>query len=211
VLLAAWFWLALLLGSVLTTDALFSPHLTVAIPVLALVPALLIDRLWTGVGQLAGRVGTLACTLPVVALLGLALQANLHDYFVVHTQERRPAGAFTLVSQYVNAVNEQYRVYMIGRDGWTLTYATPHFLVPHPDAVDVRAQALGLPLSDLPPTKGVAFVVDNGFELAAARLAALRQAYPTGAESVVYERPGQPAFTTYQVDRPALLAAAGHG
>src|SRR5579859_8155621 len=36
ILLASWLWLALLLGSVLTTDAMFSPHIVVAIPALVL-------------------------------------------------------------------------------------------------------------------------------------------------------------------------------
>ena len=45
-LLAAWLWLTLLLGSVLTIDALFSPHIVVAIPVLFVFPALAVDAGW---------------------------------------------------------------------------------------------------------------------------------------------------------------------
>ena len=99
-LLASWVWLTLVAGSVLTIDALFSPRVLLALPALVLGPALLLDRAWHAVTSLAGRIGTYGFAMPGGALLGLALQANMHDYFDVQVIERQPAGRFTLLASY---------------------------------------------------------------------------------------------------------------
>jgi 4-amino-4-deoxy-L-arabinose transferase-like glycosyltransferase len=205
VLLASWIWLTLLFGSVLTVDALFSPHVLVALPALALAAALVLESAWRGLTRLAGLAGTYAFALPVLAVLGLALQANVHDYFDVQTVERQPAGRFTLLASYVQTLDERYRLYVIGRDDWTFNFETTRFLVPNPDAVDVRNEPLALPLDRIPSSKGVAFLVENAAPDYAQRLDAIRQAYPTGHAEVIAG--GAPVFTSYLVENPDLARA----
>jgi 4-amino-4-deoxy-L-arabinose transferase-like glycosyltransferase len=207
-LLASWVWLALVLGSVILIDALYSPRLVVAIPALVLGPALMLDTVWRGVTRLSGRVGTYAFAGPVVLLLGLALQGNVHDYFDVQIVQRQPAGRFSLLSSYASSIVDRYRLYVIGRPDWTLTYDAPRFLVPNPDAVDVRNAALALPLEHIPSSKGVAFLVENGADDFAQRMAAIRDAYPDGRETVISERPGRPTLTSYLVENPVLVATS---
>jgi 4-amino-4-deoxy-L-arabinose transferase-like glycosyltransferase len=208
ILLASWVWLALILGSVLTTDAFFSPHLVVAIPGLMLAPALVLDRAWLGVTALAGRVGTYVFAVPVAVLLGLALQGNVHDYFDIQVVERQPAGRFTLLANYAGSINASYRLYVIGRDDFTLDYDTPRFLVPLPDAIDIRSAPLALPLDRIPANKGVAFLVENSADDFAQRINAIRRAYPDGRAENITERPGgPPTFTSYLVENSALSAA----
>jgi len=209
ILLAAWVWLALLLGSVLTTDALFSPHILVAVPALVLAPALVLECAWRGVAVLSGRVGSVAFGGLVLVVLGLALQANVHDYFDVQVTERQPAGRFTILSNVAQQTNAQYRLYVIGRDDWTLTYDTPRFLIPNPDAVDVRNAPLALPLQQIPPDKGVAFLVETSAPDVAQRLQQIRQAYPGGQEDTFFERPEQPLLVRYRVEPAELVAAKG--
>src|SRR5262249_53055645 len=79
-LLATWVWLTRFAGSVLTVDALFSPRVLLALPALLFGPALILERVWRGVTSLAGRVGNYGFAVPVIVVLGLALQANAHDY-----------------------------------------------------------------------------------------------------------------------------------
>jgi hypothetical protein len=186
---------------------MFSPHIVVAIPALVLAPALMLERAWRGVSNLAGSIGTYAFAVPVVVLLGLALQANVHDYFDIQIVERQPATRFTLLSNYASSIGDRYRLYVIGRSDWTLNYDTPRFLVPNPDAVDVRNAPLALPLERIPVTKGVAFLVENGSDVYAQRMDAIRLAYPGGHEEVIFERPGQPTFTSFLVENGALTAA----
>jgi hypothetical protein len=207
VLLASWVWLALLLGSVLTTDAMFSPHIVVAIPALVLAAALMLERAWQGVTLLSGHFGTYAFAVPVVALLGLALLGNVHDYFDIQVVLRQPASRFTLLSTYARSLDDRYRLYVIGRPDWTLNYDTPRFLVPNPDAVDVRDGALALPLEHIPRSKGVAFLVERGADDYAERLEAIRRTYPDGSESLISERSGTPVFTSYLVENRVLGAA----
>jgi hypothetical protein len=208
ILLASWVWLALLLGSVLTTDAMFSPHIVVAIPALVLAAALMLDRAWRGVTNLTGHVGTYAFAAPVVLLLGLALQGNVHDYFDVQIVQRQPANRFTVLSTYVRSIGDRYRMYVIGRPDWTLNYDTPRFLVPNPDAVDVRTGPLALPLERIPGSKGVAFLVESGTDDFAQRMDGIRRTYPQGQELRVTERSGSPVFTSYLVENPVLVATS---
>jgi hypothetical protein len=208
ILLASWVWLALLLGSVMTTDAMFSPHTVVAIPALVLAAALMLDRAWRGVTRLAGSAGTYAFAAPVVVLLGLALQANVHDYFDLQVVQRQPASRFTLLSTYARSMEDRYRLYVIGRGDWTLNYDTPRFLVPNPDAVDVRNAPLALPLEHIPISKGVAFLIERGADDYAQRMDAIRRTYPAGQESLIAERTGTPVFTSYLVENRDVLAAA---
>ena len=208
ILLASWVWLALLLGSVMTTDAMFSPHIVVAIPALVLAAALVLDRAWLGVTSLVGRFGTYAFALPVVVLLGLALQGNVHDYFDIQIVQRQPASRFTLLSTYSRSIVDRYRLYVIGRPDWTLNYDTPRFLVPNPDAVDVRTAPLALPLERIPSSKGVAFLVERGTDDYAQRMDGIRHAYPDGQELLITERSGSPVFTSYLVENPELAATS---
>ena len=208
ILLASWVWLALLLGSVLTTDAMFSPHIVVAIPALVLAAAVVLHRAWQGVSRLAGRAGTYAFALPVVALLGLAMQGNVHDYFDIQIVQRQPANRFTLLSTYSRSIGERYRLYVIGRPDWTLTYDTPRFLVPNPDAVDVRTAPLALPLERIPTGKGAAFLVERGIDDYTQRMDAIRRAYPGGQELLITEVSGSPVFTSYLVENPVLVATS---
>jgi hypothetical protein len=201
-------WLALRLGSVLTTDAMFSPHIVVAIPALVLGAALVLDRAWSGVGSLAGRFATYAFALPVVLLLGLAVQGNIHDYFDIQVVQRQPASRFTLLSTYSRSILDDYRLYVIGRQDWTLNYDTPRFLVPNPDAVDVRTAPLPLPLERIPSSKGVAFLVERGMDDYAQRMDGIRRAYPDGQELLITERSGSPVFTSYLVEHHVLVATS---
>jgi 4-amino-4-deoxy-L-arabinose transferase-like glycosyltransferase len=54
-LLGTWFWLTLLLGSVLTVDSLFSPRVIILVPAMVLFPALVVDTGWRAVARLIGR------------------------------------------------------------------------------------------------------------------------------------------------------------
>ncbi|TMF02813.1 MAG: glycosyltransferase family 39 protein, partial [Chloroflexi bacterium] len=95
VLLATWVWSALIVGSVLTLDALFSPRVLIALPALVLGPALVLEQAWRGLTRVAGHAGTYVFGASVIALLALALVANVDDYFNVQVVRRQPADRFT--------------------------------------------------------------------------------------------------------------------
>jgi hypothetical protein len=206
VLLASWVWLTLIVGSVLTIDALFSPRALPALPGLLLGCALMVDSAWRGVERLIGRAGTYAVAAPVIVVLALALKANVHDYFDVQVVERQPANRFSLLAAYAQTIVDQYRIYTIGHDDWSMNSEAPRFVAPNADAVNVRDTPLGLPLAHLPANKGVAFVVENGAADFSQRMALIQQTYPRGRQEIIAERTGHPVFTSYLVDNAELAA-----
>lgn len=204
-LLAVWFWATLVFGSILTVDAMFSPRVIAAVPVICLFPALVIDGGWRATGRLFGRAGTALFALPVVLFLGLSARANYDDYFNVHIGRMQIAGANTILSRYVAAVNGRFQVYVLGRN--SLLYDTERFLIPDVDGVDVREDPLPLPLRRIPAHKGIAFIIDAFWSAAAERRQAIERAYPDGWAETVDTTTGIPMFYAYLVG-PAQLAAA---
>jgi 4-amino-4-deoxy-L-arabinose transferase-like glycosyltransferase len=207
-LLAACVWLALL-GSVLTTDALQAQRALVALPFLMIGPALMLEYAWRGVSRLTARLGMYAFGGLAVIVLGLALQANIHDYFGVEIVRRMPADQKTQWVLEARALQDRYRSYVVGRVDGAETDEAPRFLLPDGDVVQIGDAPLALPLESIPGDKGVAFLVMQGAQ-SAARLAAIEQAYPGGQAETVNQPPGStasPALTLYLVDNAELVAA----
>jgi hypothetical protein len=169
--------------------------------------ALVLERAWQGVGRLGGRVASLAFAVPVLIVLGLALQANVHDFFDIQVVERQPAGRFTLLSTYAETIVDRYRIYAIGRGDWSLNNEPSRFLLPNADAVNVRDTSLALPLAPIPSSKGVAFLVESGIPDFDQRVAAIQRAYPGGHQVVIAQHSGAAAFTSYLVENADLVAA----
>jgi len=206
-LLATWFWLTLLLGSVLTVDALFSPHAVGLIPVLFILAALVIDAGRRGATSCFGRLGTYGFAILTAVLMAFALQTNYQKYFLVYAEESQPAGFHTVLSHYVASINDRYQVYLLGGRNTSLHYDTEHFLIPGVDGVEVRDRAIALPLQRVPKGKGIAFLIEYGAPQAEARLEGIKRAYPTGGERLFKTSRGQPLFYSYVVDHDALVVA----
>jgi hypothetical protein len=143
----------------------------------------------------------------VLAVLGLALQANVHDYFDVQIVDRQPAGRFTVLANYAQTIADRYRMYAIGREDWSLTNEPSRFLLPSADAVNVRNTGLALPLASIPADKGVAFLVENGVPDFDQRMALIQRTYPNGRQAVPAQSSGNPVFTSYLVENTDLVAA----
>ena len=202
-LIGAWFWLTLLLGSVMTVDALFSPHLAAALGILALLPALALDVGWRAMAAQFGARGRGVATVIGMCLVLLSGYANAVGYFVIHDRAMAPQ-FFTVLARYAAAVNDRYRIYLLADADTSLNYDTIHFLTPNLDAVDVQDHPLALPLPTIPVRKGVAFVFRDPKD---PRLADVQRAYPDGIEAVQRSTNNSREFTTYTVARAQLLAA----
>jgi dolichyl-phosphate-mannose-protein mannosyltransferase len=203
---AAWLWLTLLFGSVLTVDALFSPHVVVAIPVLFVFPALAVDAGWRAGTAAFGRPGRLAFLALALALAGFALRDNYREYFEVLAAQQ-PADFFTTLAGYSISVDGQYQVYLLGRRDTSLGYDTFRFLAPSVSGVDVRDKVLDLPLKEIPDSRGIAFVIEAAFPDGGARLDALREAYPGGRLESYATPGGAPLFSAYLVEQTELRSA----
>jgi hypothetical protein len=206
VLLATWLWLTLLVGSVLTVDAPFSPRLVGVIPAVMLTAALFLEAGWRQAERAFGASGRLGGGVVVAGLLALALVVNLRDYFGTHVNKHQPPGFFTVLSTYAGKIDDSHKVYLVGRADTSLSYDTPRFLVPGLDGADLRDEPL--PLRRIPAEKGVVFLVEQAAPDRAQRIAAIKRAYPGAQEERVKSVTGADLFTSLRVDRPALLAAS---
>jgi 4-amino-4-deoxy-L-arabinose transferase-like glycosyltransferase len=203
-LLASWFWLTLVTGSVLTVDAMFSPHIVGMLGVLALLPCLAVDAGWRGMVLRFGTWGKRFATVLVLAFAVLAARANYIDYFQTHLQKMESPNFMAVLSKYVWTINDRYRVYLLAEADTSLRYDTAHFLIPDVDGVDVRDHPLPLPLDRIPEQKGVVFVVRDSKD---PRLAAIIAAYPRGVREAHYNVNGFVEFTAIRVERTDLIAA----
>jgi sugar lactone lactonase YvrE len=201
VLVNAWLWLTLLLGSVLTVDAPFSPHLVGMLPVLALYPALFIESGWRSAEALFGRIGRSVGGAAIAGFIVAAAFANVNDYVNVHAAKLQPAGFSRVLSTFVSSVNDRYRVYLISRRDTSLDYETTKFLIPNVDG-ETLGDAPFVPPAP-PRDKGMAFLVEAAMPDLPDRMAQLRATYPNGTEATHSTTTGLVLFTSYLVDLPA--------
>ena len=206
-LLASWFWLILILGSILTVDALFSPRVVGLIPALFICAALPVAAVLRSAEVVLGKAGRYAAHILVALLLGLAFRANVHEYFVVHVEEHQPADFHTVLAAHVRRLNDAYRAYFFSRAESSLHYDTGLFLLPDVDGDDVRARPLVFPLEAVPETKGALFIVESAWAGASQRVATIRRTYPAARIRLIRAANGTPLFHRILVSRTELLAA----
>ncbi len=85
-MIVLWFWANLILGSVLTVDAMFSPRMIVAVPIVFVFPALLLDRLCSLGERGFGRLGARGMGALLVGFVCASAVANYGDYFRLHVR-----------------------------------------------------------------------------------------------------------------------------
>jgi hypothetical protein len=207
-LVAAWVWLSLLLGSVLTVDALFSPRLIGVIPALLILPALVLDAGWRGGVAAFGERARPVLGVVLGGFLTLALLANVNDYFRVHIREHQPRGFWAHVSAHVNELDGRYVIYMMGNEETSLKYETFRFLAPGATGFDFRERAPDLPLPPPAEPKGAVFIVQQNTPNAAARMAQIKRTYPNGQDLVWGTPSGVPLMASYRVELSELLRVA---
>ena len=197
-LLASWIVLTLVFGAILTTDSPFSPRLIALIPALMVLAALVIDASWRGLAALGGRWVAAAVALPVAVFLGLSLWANSHGYFDVYAKRPSPADFDTALGRYVARQGHGYRYYLFGTAPHAIGFPPEYFLGNGVDGVNVGPTGVPLPISSVPPRKGLVFVVDPKARSAPSWARAIVRAYPGARERQHGDRFKNPIFTTLQ-------------
>jgi 4-amino-4-deoxy-L-arabinose transferase-like glycosyltransferase len=189
-LVVLWFWVNLVAGSILTVDAMFSPRMVVALPMVFVLPALLLDR-WLESARRAGGVAGVLALAAIALFLPASALGNYADYFDLHVNRLQIARRPTLLARFVREVNADDRVYVYGRI--SLGYDTPRFLVPDVDGADMGT-GTALPPPAEAAGKGIAVVVDAEWEGGPALLAAVEDAHPDALHSRLHLADGRVAF-----------------
>jgi len=209
-LLASWIVLTLVFGAILTTSAPFSPRLVALIPALTVLAALVLDAAWRGASALGGRSAAAVVAVPAVAFLALALWRNYHDYFDIYAKTPSPADFDTAVGHYLARQGHGYRYYLFGTAPHAIRFPPEYFLADGVDGVDVGPR-VQLPISRVPPQKGLVFLVERGAPSAPASARAIRRAYPEARERQHVDRFGEPAFTSFAVSHREAIRTSQQG
>jgi hypothetical protein len=186
-LLSIWFWLALILGWILTENPPSSQRLVIAAPALALFVGVGLSWL-VELGQRVLGKGRLfgwdEVTLVILALISIL---NLHYYFVVYT----PTGIYgnptaevaTRLGRYLRQQGDDYPVYFYGPPKMYADIGNLAFLARDTGIVDVHE---GENPSVSVPASGEARFVFLPHRLE--ELGGVRERFPDGEERRVYSR-----------------------
>jgi len=200
-LVAVWFWTNLILGSWLTVDAMFSPRMIVAAPLVAVFPALVADRFCSLAERSAGPIDRRAATALLLLFLAASAAGNFRDYFDLHARRLQLVGAPTILSRFVREVGDRYWIYTYGSQ--SLAYDTPRFLVPEARGVSFQDVVSALPLVEPPSGAGAVYVVEATWEGSSTVEAAIQKAHPEATRSTLQSASGRPAFEVYRVEAAA--------
>ncbi|HET92370.1 MAG TPA: hypothetical protein ENN99_16770 [Chloroflexi bacterium] len=203
-LLLLWFWLALILGWVLTENPPSSQRLLIIAPAAALLASLGLSWLVTLGRRLldvGGREPRAFWTGIAAMLLGVAAVLNLHYYFVIYTPMRvygnPTAEVGTKLGRYLSQQENDYPVYFYGAPYMYWDFGTLRYMARGVEGVDVPPVGEeDAPAPDV--SRGAQFVI------LAERLDELeivRRRYPGGSELVEYSDPdGRVLYVLYRVE-----------
>ena len=202
-LLLLWFWLAVLLGWVVTENPPSSMRLVVAAPALALLAGLGLNWVME-LGQRLFVGGRRLWTAVAVVLLGAAAFLNLHYYFAAYTPTRvygnPTAEVATELGRYLAQQNDDYVVHFYAPPIMYWDFGTLRFMARGHEGVDVPPVGEGQPVEP-DSTRRVRFVF---LPERVGELDEIRVRYPNGVErSMRSDADGRLLFVLYEVDRKA--------
>ncbi len=193
-LLLLWFWLALILGWVMTENPPSSQRMTVVAPALSILVAL-------GLNWLA-RLTPHVSRFTFHALLIFIAILNLHYYFAIYTPTRvygNPnAEVATELGHYLKQQDDDYVVYFHAPPFMYWGFGTLSFMAPVVEGVDVPLPGEGeSPEPDL--ARGVRFVF---LPQRLDELGVIHAQYPGGVEMPIYSSAdGRLLYVLYEVSR----------
>jgi len=184
-LVLIWFWLALVLGWVVTENPPSSMRLVIVAPALALLVGLGLDWL-VELGRRVFGGGRRIWDGVVIILLVAVAVLNLHYYFVVYTPTRvygNPvAEVATELGRYLAQQDDDYVVYFYAPPVMYWDFGTLRFMARTVEGVDVPAPS-GRDLPATGSSRGARFVFLPG---RLGELEAVRARWPGGVETDVY-------------------------
>ncbi len=191
-ILAAWLLLTLVMGGVLTYDPPYWPHLTVALPAVALIAGLAADRLINALMPSSEATGGLGRDIILFVGLSALIFTAVNNWQVYYAHVKNNAGPRVRVARYINSLPEGYTVYFVHDDlDWSeYTFRFLNRGVPGEDAT-----IEGLETQPPPLDKPLLFILIQHQE----SLPQLQGHYPTGTAVEHFDADGQRAFVSLAV------------
>ncbi len=189
--LLMWIGVTFLCGGILTIDPPFWPHLNIAVPALALVAAVGIERLTRRIALASGgMVGQLA----PAALAAAVLFSGIHEWEVYYRFARDHAAGRVIAMRQIRSFSREHRIYLISPDlKWE--QETFQFFTPKIDGRNLSGNEL---LKAIPPIeKPTVFMVFEGTRPEV--LERLKAAFPYARREAFWDGWGWPVLTQVEV------------
>ena len=206
--LLIWFWATMMVGGVLTLPAPFLPRLAGMLPVLSIFAAVTIsaalgvlERAWGHrKATRATLAGLVALTLGVVTFLNYDTYFNKYIHTIQGWAMREPA---TAIARYVNSLDENYEVYLLGAPKLYVRHGTIRFIARNMRGTDVLTPSQYIPLRAGGENNVVYVLLPSHLH----HLSSLQQYYPKGVIRNFTRASGELWFTTLEVDKEDIAAA----
>jgi len=185
-------------GGILTIDPPFWPHLNIALPGMALVAAIGLERIASRAIQ---AWGTRARLIVPVGLAAAVSFSGLHDWEVYYRFARDHGSQRIHAMRQIRALPPDHRVYLVSDDTkWE--QETFQFFTPLRDGRNLAAKDL---LAEIPPIeKPTVFFIFDGVDPGC--LDAVSRAFPYARKQAFWDGWGWPIFTRVDVYPPGYVA-----
>jgi 4-amino-4-deoxy-L-arabinose transferase-like glycosyltransferase len=198
-LVLIWFWSVIITGGMLTESPPSSQRLVIAIPSVALLVAIGLDRAVALLRRIIGTERDLWESAVLTVVAAILVVSNVRFYFVEFTPTRSYGTAngetATMMGQYLGGLEGDYHAYFFGAPRIYWGFGTMAFLAPDVPGEDV-VEPLGGPPNIASESERAVFLF---LPERAVELDWVRQAFPGGTARDFYDPAGQLRFIAYEV------------
>jgi len=200
-----WFWSIVVVGSILTIDAPFTPRLAGLVPVLFIFAGLALDKTWEQLSQAFGTKGKRYFASVIALILLLIAYTNSDAYLNRYIGQQKPMSASTELARYIHSLGPEYRTYLLGAPHLYFGFGTIRFIAQGSEGVDVYNVADEIPIRS-EVEKGVAFILLPSHLDA---LSFIRHYYPNGTLKEHRDVYNNLMFVSYRVSREEIRERQG--
>jgi len=198
-LVLIWFWSVIITGGMLTESPPSSQRLVIAIPAVALLVAIGLERTVALLRQLLAPQHYRSESIALAALMAVMMVAAVHFYFAEYTPTRRYGStngeAATMMAYYLQELDGDTQAYLFGAPRLYWSFGTMEFLAPEVPGFDI-VQPLDAPPHFVDTSRDSVFLF---LPERASELAWVVQTFPEGEAYEFYSAGGELMFTAYTV------------
>ena len=198
-LVLIWFWSVILTGGMLTESPPSSQRLVIAIPAVALLVALGLDRTVALLRRLLGPKQDQWASIVLTALMAVLMVVAVRFYFVEFTPSRRYGSAngetATMMAYYLRDLEGDTQAYLFGAPRIYWSFGTMEFLAPEVSGFDI-VEPLDAPPDFVDRSQGAVFLF---LPERSSELGWVAKAFPEGKTHEFYDTDGELRFTAYTV------------
>jgi len=198
-----WFWATIVMGSILTVDAPFTPRLVGMIPVLFVFAGLALDKTREQLSQACKPKWKRCFTLVTALTLLLIAYTNGDAYLNRYIGEQKPMSDKTELARYIHSLGPEYRTYLLGAPGLYFGFGTIRFIARGSEGVDVYNVADEIPIRSEVEKEAVFILLPSHLDA----LSFIHHYYPNGTLEEHRDVNDNLMFASYRVSREEILEA----